>query len=101
MRRLILRILAVTALAASGGMPELQPGAPVVTGRPNVLLVIIDTLRADHVGCYGDAGALDADARRSGASGRAVRNRRARAAHRPVARVDLTGHTPLGHGLSQ
>ncbi len=32
-----------------------QPGNPVDAGarRPNVLLVSIDTLRADHLGCYG------------------------------------------------
>ena len=30
---------------------------PVRTARPNVILVTIDTVRADHVGCYGAKGA--------------------------------------------
>src|SRR5215472_3153736 len=28
-------------------------GAPQATSRPNVFLITIDTLRSDHVGCYG------------------------------------------------
>lgn len=36
-------VLAALALAACARQPE----------RPNVLLVTVDTLRADHVGCYG------------------------------------------------
>ena len=36
-------------LGASAQRPR-KPGA-----RPNVILVTMDTLRADHVGCYGDA----------------------------------------------
>ncbi len=39
--------------------PELSLAAPdfpmPVAGRPNVLIVSIDTLRADHLGCYGYA----------------------------------------------
>jgi arylsulfatase A-like enzyme/Tfp pilus assembly protein PilF len=46
--------------------PRLGRGLPGATGR-NLLLVSIDTLRADHLGCYGYAGAqtprLDALAR--------------------------------------
>jgi arylsulfatase A-like enzyme len=30
-----------------------RTSAPVSKARPNVLLVTVDTLRADHVGCYG------------------------------------------------
>jgi arylsulfatase A-like enzyme/cytochrome c-type biogenesis protein CcmH/NrfG len=65
-----------------------------------VLLVTIDTLRADHVGCYGDAGAatptLDALARRGARFETAV-------AHVPLTAPShasiLTGHTPPVHGL--
>lgn len=36
--------------------PVLAPVAPAVTTHPNVVLYLIDTLRADHLGCYGYAG---------------------------------------------
>src|SRR5437899_2661376 len=46
-------IVAVTILVPAVGC---RAGAPRSSSpeRPNVLLVTIDTLRADHVGCYGD-----------------------------------------------
>src|SRR5262245_53699638 len=67
---------------------------------PNVLLVTIDTLRADHLGCYGHAAAvtptLDALAARVVRSETAV-------SHVPLTGPShasiLTGRTPLGHGL--
>jgi arylsulfatase A-like enzyme/Tfp pilus assembly protein PilF len=68
--------------------------------RPNVLLVTIDTLRADHVGSYGyrDASTttIDALARRGVRFETAV-------AHAPLTGPShasiLTGQTPLGHGF--
>jgi choline-sulfatase len=68
--------------------------------RPNVLLVTIDTLRADHVGCYGYTSAstptIDALA------GRGVRFETA-VAHAPLTGPShasiLTGQLPLGHGF--
>jgi arylsulfatase A-like enzyme/Tfp pilus assembly protein PilF len=68
--------------------------------RVNVLLVTIDTLRADHVGCYGakdaETPALDALAARGVRFATAV-------AHVPLTGPShaslLTGRTPLGHGM--
>jgi arylsulfatase A-like enzyme/Tfp pilus assembly protein PilF len=68
--------------------------------RPNVLLITIDTLRADHLGCYGDRSAstptLDALAARGVRFETTV-------AHAPLTGPShasiLTGHTPLGHGF--
>jgi choline-sulfatase len=68
--------------------------------RPNVLLVTIDTLRADHVGCYGDPAAatpvLDALAARGVRFATAI-------AHAPLTAPShasiLTGLLPLGHGV--
>ncbi len=35
--------------------PGCGPDRPVVKDRPNILLISLDTLRADHLGCYGYA----------------------------------------------
>src|SRR5216684_7545171 len=67
---------------------------------PHVLLITIDTLRADHLGCYGDKGAetpvLD------GLAGRGTRFAVA-VAHVPLTTPShasiLTGLTPLRHGI--
>ena len=45
-------LIAATALVMSG-IAQSQPAALSTTERPDVILVTIDTLRADHVGCYG------------------------------------------------
>lgn len=44
-------LLALVILGACTGAAGAEPAAP----GPSVLLITIDTLRADHVGCYGDA----------------------------------------------
>ena len=44
-------LLAVWAPGCDSGTGELSSSAP--EGAPNVLFVTIDTLRADHLGCYG------------------------------------------------
>jgi arylsulfatase A-like enzyme len=38
----------VLGVASCGGAPEVPQ-----LGRPNIVLVTVDTLRADHLGCYG------------------------------------------------
>jgi choline-sulfatase len=92
-------LIVAAALAGAGcGRRAVPPAAPAA--RANVLLVTIDTLRADHVGCYGAAGAstptLDGLAARGGRFPIAV-------AHVPLTGPShaclLTGLTPLGHGF--
>ncbi|MCZ6833189.1 MAG: sulfatase [Acidobacteria bacterium] len=46
-RRLLLATTLLLAMAACNGAPEPPPS------RPNVLLISLDTLRADHLGAYG------------------------------------------------
>lgn len=42
-----------TLLLGCGGPENPAESAPVIQGRPNILVVTIDTTRADHLGCYG------------------------------------------------
>jgi choline-sulfatase len=90
-------ILAV-GLMFTGCAGRPAPAPPAI--RPNVLLVTIDTLRADHVGCYGHAGA--ATPTLDGLAARGVRFATA-VAHVPLTGPShacvLTGLTPLGHGF--
>ena len=99
MRDFLAAISAVAALIVAGGCrADTPPSAP--PDRPNVLLVTIDTLRADHVGCYGykDATtpAIDALAKRGVRFDTAV-------APAPLTGPShasiLTGLIPLGHGF--
>jgi choline-sulfatase len=79
-----------------------QAPAPRATSgpRPDVLLVTIDTLRADHVGCYGRTQAVTPTL--DGLAARGVRFPAA-VAHVPLTGPShasiLTGVTPLGHGF--
>jgi arylsulfatase A-like enzyme/Tfp pilus assembly protein PilF len=53
-RGVLLVVVLISAAAAqtpSGELARRRPAQPA--RRPNVLLVTIDTVRADHVGCYG------------------------------------------------
>jgi choline-sulfatase len=92
-----LACLAAAVVAAKGCAGT---GAGTPAARPDVLLVTIDTLRADRLGCYGHAAALtptlDALAARGVLFETAV-------AHVPLTGPShasiLTGRSPLGHGL--
>ena len=68
--------------------------------RPNVLLVTLDTTRADHLGCYGDTDAKTPNV--DGLAGRGARFAQAATpapltlpAHASI----MTGLYPAGHGL--
>jgi choline-sulfatase len=97
--RLVSRIallLLPTLVGCSGG----DSRRPSAAERPNVLLVTIDTLRADRVGSYGHVSAstpvIDALAARGVRFETAV-------VHAPLTGPShasiLTGQTPLGHGF--
>src|SRR5712692_10161230 len=100
-----LHTLAPHALALGLAAPGLVAlgcaRAPVAApSLPNVLLVTIDTLRADHLGCYGHPGLVTPVL--DGLATRGVRFETA-VAHVPLTAPShasiLTGRTPLGHGL--
>jgi len=94
--------LAVTAwLVSRGNNPESGGAASGPrAGAPNILLVTLDTVRADHLGCYGNQAArtpvIDALAARGARFATGV-------AHSPITGPShasiLTGLTPLGHGV--
>jgi arylsulfatase A-like enzyme/Flp pilus assembly protein TadD len=77
-----------------------RPLAAAVPGKPNILLITVDTLRADHLGCYGDKSirtpAIDALAARGALFARAF-------AHTPSTLPShaniLLGLTPNAHGV--
>src|SRR6266849_2103358 len=53
----ILKLLLIVVVLACGAAAiywkASHPPAPHVAQRPNVLLISIDTVRADHLGCFG------------------------------------------------
>jgi choline-sulfatase len=52
---LLLTLIACALLTCCGTSSENKPAAPAKLQPRNLLLVTIDTLRADHLGCYGYA----------------------------------------------
>jgi len=109
MRSLVARAIVLTVFcfaltfltAAAGCRSRDSKSSPAdSSSRSNVLLVTIDTLRADHVGSYGyheaSTPTIDALARRGVRFETAV-------AHAPLTGPShasiLTGQTPLGHGF--
>jgi arylsulfatase A-like enzyme/Tfp pilus assembly protein PilF len=54
--RIPVSVMLLVAVVVSIALSQTRPGkkaAPKSPSRPNVILITIDTLRADHVGCYG------------------------------------------------
>jgi arylsulfatase A-like enzyme/cytochrome c-type biogenesis protein CcmH/NrfG len=97
--RAVLACLLVLPAVAVGCRRSAEPPSGE-SPRPNVLLVTIDTLRADRVGCYGHAAA--ATPVLDGLAARGVRFATA-VAHVPLTGPShaslFTGRTPLGHGF--
>lgn len=99
--RSLLASLLLCAIVAAGcgeGRPPGNRGEG--KGRPNILVVTIDTLRADHVGCYGAT-----FARTPTIDGLAAEGTRFENAFSPVPLTlpahasMLTGKYPPGHGV--
>ena len=99
MRQLVNLAIGLTLAVAVASCRQIAPRSGSAD-RPNVLLVTIDTLRADRVGSYGYQAAstptIDALAARGVRFETSV-------AHTPLTGPShasiLTGHTPLGHGF--
>jgi len=99
MRRRPFHEAVLIAFVLAAGCRSDRPPANT-TVHPNVLLVTIDTLRADHVGVYGYPKASTPTI--DGLAARGVRFTSA-VAHAPLTGPShasiLTGQTPLGHGF--
>jgi len=94
-------ILASTLVLACGGVFVLLWQTPAAgSDQPNVVFIVVDTLRADHLGCYGDPGAttpnIDRLAQRSVVFDRAFS---ASSWTRPSIASLLSGRSPLRHGI--
>jgi predicted AlkP superfamily pyrophosphatase or phosphodiesterase len=49
----VLGLALALLLASAGAAAAASPEAPAPGGKPNLLVITIDTLRADRVSCYG------------------------------------------------
>lgn len=89
-----------TLILFACGVLALLGGAAAAQERPNVLLVTIDTLRADRVGAYGDGGARTPAMDRLAREGVLVEDAVVQVPQtRPSHASILTGRQPYEHGL--
>jgi arylsulfatase A-like enzyme len=84
-----------------GGQPS-RPSALAGTGRasrPNILLYVVDTLRADHLGCYGYSRPTSPHLDALAAEGILFSDTIAQASWTtPATASIMTGRYPIGHG---
>ncbi len=95
---LLVGLLVVLAAGAAAGMVWLSRG-PSRPG-PNVLLIVVDTLRADHLGCYGSPRATSPNL--DALAARGVRFADATSTSSwtiPSVASYLTGRLPVTHGM--
>jgi arylsulfatase A-like enzyme/Flp pilus assembly protein TadD len=93
----IVLLLAATARPGAAGA---GPGHAAETARASVLLVTLDTTRADHLGCYGARTAATANLDGLAASGVLFRSALAPAPLTlPSHATILTGQVPRRHGV--
>lgn len=93
--------IAVVVLAFAVGCSQGdEPAAPRGGRRPNLLLVTIDTLRADHLSCYGYERRTSPNLDRLAAEGwRFTHAQTPRAKTTPAIASLLSGLYPHGHGV--
>jgi choline-sulfatase len=93
-------VVEVLVLVGAALLHKRQAAVPPTGSRPNILLVTIDTMRWDHVGCYGASDASTPVLDRVAAEGARFETA---IAHAPLTAPShasvLTGVTPLRHGV--
>lgn len=91
-----LAFVALLALAACSASEPPAPSGP----RPHVVLITLDTTRADALGCYGGPADATPNLDRLASEGALFENAIAQAAVTPVSHASiLTGLHPFHHGL--
>ena len=92
---------AVAAAIASGGSCKKADESKHYDGdRPDVVLITLDTTRADHLGCYGHSKPISPNLDRFAAAGALFTQAIAQASVTPVSHASiLTGLNPYTHGL--
>lgn len=71
------------------------------TGLPNVVLIVLDTTRADHLGCYGDPRGLTPNLDRLAAEGTLYENAISPSPWTVPSHASMfTGYYPVTHGAS-
>ena len=91
--------LLLALLALTQGCLRALTGASA-SRRPNVVLITLDTTRADHLGCYGYPKATSPHLDRLAAQGVLFTHAIAQASVTPVSHASiLTGRDPYHHGL--
>jgi arylsulfatase A-like enzyme len=94
-------VLPLVALALLAGSPRPAVRSAAGTGGPNVLHISIDTLRADHLGCYGYEPARTPTLDRLAAEGVRFEETTAQAnTTGPSHTTQLTGLFPTEHGAT-
>lgn len=87
---------AAAAVAPAAPPP---PAAAAVGERPNLIIYLVDTLRADHLGCYGYARPTSPRIDRFAADAVLFENGRAQSSWtKPAVAAVLTGLYPVAHG---
>ena len=93
-----LRLVRPRVTGTAPGPRQREPQPPLQR-RPNVLLYIVDTLRADHLGCYGYAPPTTPHLDKFAADATIFTHAVAQASWtRPATASILTGRYPYGHG---
>ncbi|MFN0245187.1 MAG: sulfatase [Planctomycetota bacterium] len=104
LRRLVFFALPIL-LAACSGEAEREAGpaaAPTASRPPNVLLVSIDTLRADHLGCYGYPRATSPSIDALAARGVTFERAYSHSSKTAISHMSImTGLLPESHGVEQ
>lgn len=84
---------------ASAVAPAPPPPPAAVGERPNLIIYLVDTLRADHLGCYGYARPTSPRIDRFAADAVLFENGRAQSSWtKPAVAAVLTGLYPVAHG---
>jgi len=97
--RKLLTLAGALVPACSREAEESPPSRPQ-RHRPSVLLITLDTTRADHLGCYGAAKSTSPNLDRLAGTGTLFTSAVAQASVTPVSHASiLTGLNPYAHGL--